>query len=267
MLALYPAIAGAGIIISIISILKKSPFFNYIGILLALYGGLKSVEFFAPPLPGQIIVMYMATFVFAFIIYFSIREDQFKAFLSPMKTILADDKMRFMRIPIVYIMIPVLIGFITYDRVKPKLEPPASARIVHPEPPTSIDFRGKSIKVLGRENPLRIDKTNLADNREKGKKIYYQNCFYCHGDDLDGNGHFADAFNPRPLPFRGTDTIAQLPVGFVFYRIAKGWTTLPAGSTPWDSSMPPFENFLTEKEIWQVILFIYDATGNKPRTM
>ncbi|RJQ43563.1 MAG: cytochrome c [Nitrospiraceae bacterium] len=267
MLTIYPVIAGAGIIISIISAKKKAPFYNYIGILMAMYGGLKSVEFFAPPLPGQVILMYMAMSVFTFIIYFSIREEQFQAFLRPMRTVLADDSKRIPRILIMYILLPVLAGFITYGKVMPKLAPPATARIVHPEPPASITYRGKSINILGIENPLRKDEAAMAVHIEAGKKVYYQNCFYCHGDDLDGNGHFADAFNPRPLPFRGTDTIAQLPEGFVFYRIAKGWTTLPAGSTPWDSSMPSFEHLLTEEEAWQVTLFIYEATGNKPRKM
>jgi len=52
----------------------------------------------------------------------------------------------------------------------------------------------------------------------------------------------------------------------VFWRVAKGWTGLPAGATPWDSAMPAFENLLTQDQIWKVILYIYDATGNKPRT-
>jgi mono/diheme cytochrome c family protein len=265
MLNIYPVIAGAGIIISVISALRKAPFFNYIGILISIYGGLKSVEFFAPPLPGQVILMYMAMSVFTFLIYFSIKEDQFEAFLRPMKTVLADDNKKILRVLIVYILIPVLAGFITYGKVKPKLEPPVSARIVHPEPPASISFRGESMKMLGVENPVRKDEANFKKHIEEGKRIYYQDCFYCHGDDLDGNGHFADAFNPRPLPFRGTDTIAQLPESFVFYRIAKGWTTLPAGSTPWDSAMPAFDELLTREEIWQVTLFIYEATGNTPR--
>jgi hypothetical protein len=29
--------------------------------------------------------------------------------------------------------------------------------------------------------------------------------------------------------------------------------------------MPAFENFLTVEEVWQVTLFIYEATGNVPR--
>ena len=30
--------------------------------------------------------------------------------------------------------------------------------------------------------------------------------------------------------------------------------------------MPQWENFLSEREIWTVILFLYDQTGWKPRT-
>lgn len=265
MLNIYPIIAGAGIIISIISAIKKAPFFNYIGILMAMYGGLKCVEFFAPPLPAQVILMYMAMSVFTFLIYFTIKEDQFESFLRPMKTVLADDNKVILRVLIVYILIPILVGYITYGKVKPKLDPPVSARIVHPEPPTSIYFKGKKIKIIGLKNPLRKDLYSLKSHIEEGKKIYFQNCFYCHGAELAGKGLFAEVFNLRPLPFKGADTIAQLPESFVFYRIAKGWKTLPAGSTPWDSSMPAFEDFLTEEEVWKVVLYIYDASGNQPR--
>ncbi len=267
MLELYPIIAGAGIVIAIISALKKSPFFNYIGILMAIYGGLKSVEYFAPPLPGQIIVMYMAMSVFTFLVYFSIKEDQFHAFLRPMKSVLADENQAVLRVLIVFIAIPLFAGYITYGKVKPQLEPPVSARIVHPEPPSSIYFAGKKIKIIGLKNPLKEDAHSLESHIEEGKKIYFQSCFYCHGANLAGNGMFAEVFNLRPLPFKGADTIAQLPESFVFYRIAKGWKTLPPGSTPWDSSMPAFEDFLTEDEVWQVVLYIYEASGNQPREM
>lgn len=265
MLLTYPIIAGAGITISIISALRKSPFFNYIGILMIIYGGLKSVEFFTPPLPNQIIIMYMVMSVFTLFIYFSIKEEQFKAFLRPMKSILADDNKKFLRVLIVYILVPIIAGFITYGKVKPRLNPPVSARIVHPEPPTEIYFKDKKMKILGIKNPLRKDEYSLKAHIEDGKKIYFQNCFYCHGANLDGKGLFADVYNVRPLPFKGTDTIAQLPESFVFYRVAKGWKTLPSGSTPWDSSMPAFEDFLSEDEIWKVVLYIYEASGNVPR--
>lgn len=266
MVKIYPVVFLVGLFISFVSMLKKSPFFNFIGIQIAIYGLLKSASLVMPPLPGQVIVMYMAMSIFSFLIYFSIQEETFQAFLKPMKSVLADEDKRVLRVVLVFIAIPLLAGYITYAKVKPSYVPPVTARIVHPEPPQEIDFRGKKIRILGLENPLREEKDKLKDYLEEGKRIYYQNCFFCHGDDLDGKGHFAQAFNPPPLPFRGTDTIAQLPESFVFWRIAKGWTGLPPGSMPWDSAMPAFENILTEKQIWEVILFIYEATGNKPRT-
>ncbi len=263
---IFPIITLIGLAIAVTAAFKKSPFFNFIGILILIYGALKSLGFLMPPLPGQVIVMYMIMMFFAFLVYFSIQDETLRAFLEPMRTVLADDDKKLLRVIIVFILIPLLAAYITYVKVKPTFEPPVSGRITHPEPPAEIDFKGKTIKILGLENPLRKDAANLARNIEEGKEIYYKNCFFCHGDDLDGKGNFAQAFNPPPPPFRGTDTIAQLPESYVFWRIAKGWRGLPAGSHPWDSAMPSFEDFLEEDAIWKVILFIYDATGNKPRT-
>lgn len=262
----FPIITIIGLAIALVSVRKKSPFFNFVGILVAIYGGLKSLALIMPPLPGQVIVMFMITSFFAFLIFFSIQDDTLKAFLEPMRAVLVDDDKKIPRIVIVYILIPVLAGYITYAEVKPAFEPPLPARIFHPEPPSEIDFKGNTIKILGLENPLQKDSANLSKYAEEGKVIYFQNCFFCHGADLDGRGQFAQAFNPPPPPFRGTDTIAQLPESYVFWRIAKGWRGLPAGATPWDSAMPAFEDMLTEEQIWKAILYIYDATGNKPRT-
>jgi mono/diheme cytochrome c family protein len=263
---LYPFIMFAGLVISLIAVSKKSPFFNFIGILIAIYGGLKSMSLVMPPLPGQVVVMFMIMSFFAFLIYFSIQDETLKAFLEPMRSVLADEDRKVLRILIVYILIPLLAGYLTYVKVRPSYEAPLSARITHPEPSSEIDLKGKTIRILGLENPLRKDLAQLSKFVEEGKEIYYKNCFFCHGDDLDGKGNFAQAFNPPPPPFKGIDTIAQLPESYVFWRIAKGWRGLPAGAHPWDSAMPSFEDFLTEEEIWKVSLFIYSASDNKPRT-
>jgi len=271
MMQIFPIVAAVGLLIAIVSAMKKSPFFNFVGNIIFIYGLLKSLALIMPALPSQVMMMYMCMSVFSFLIYFSIKDETFKALLEPMRAVLADDNKKVMRILIVFLALPLFAGYMTYSKVKPQYEPPVSARITHPEPPSTIDFKSKSgeiktIDILGLENPVRKDTANLAKNTEEGKKIYYRNCFFCHGDDLDGRGHIAQAYNPLPLPLRGGDTIAQLPESFVFFRIAKGWQGLPAGSSPWNSAMPAFENFLTETEIWQVSLFIYEATGNKPRT-
>jgi mono/diheme cytochrome c family protein len=263
---LFPIFTLIGVATAIASVRRKSPFFNFVGILIAIYGGLKSLSLIMPPLPGQVIVMFMILFFLSFLIYFSIQDETLKAFLQPVRAVLADEDKKIPRIVIVYLLIPLLAGYLTYVKVAPTFEPPLSARITHPEPPSEIDFKGNTIRILGLENPLRTDAANFSNYVQEGKVVYFQNCFFCHGADLDGRGNFAQTFNPPPPPFRGTDTIAQLPESYVFWRIAKGWRGLPAGATPWDSAMPAFEDMLTQEQIWKAILYIYDATGNKPRT-
>src|SRR5512135_1062399 len=103
---IFPVITIIGLAIAVVSSLKKSPFFNFIGILLAVYGGLKSLAFIMPPLPGQVVVMFMILSFFAFLIYFSIQDETLKAFLEPMRAVLADDDKKVLRMAIVYVLIP-----------------------------------------------------------------------------------------------------------------------------------------------------------------
>jgi mono/diheme cytochrome c family protein len=58
---------------------------------------------------------------------------------------------------------------------------------------------------------------------------------------------------------------ASITESFVFWRIAKGGPGLPREGTPWNSAMPAWEDFLSEDEIWAVILYLYDHSGFQPR--
>ena len=136
---------------------------------------------------------------------------------------------------------------------------------MHPAPPASIQFRGKEINISGVENPLRKDAAAFARHVAAGHDTYIRNCVYCHGDNLDGKGHFAYGFNPPPANFQDPGTIAMLQEAYLFWRIAKGGPGLPKESTPWNSVMPAWEERLTEEQIWQVIMFLYDFTGQQPR--
>ena len=55
----FPIITILGLAIAITSGRKKAPFFQFIGILISIYGGLKSMSLVMPPLPGQVVVMFM----------------------------------------------------------------------------------------------------------------------------------------------------------------------------------------------------------------
>ena len=119
------------------------------------------------------------------------------------------------------------------------------------------------------ENPYRelkeSDPAAFAAHNENGRRVYYENCVYCHGDDMAGDGIFAHGFDPIPANFQNPTTIAMLQESYLFWRIAKGAPGLPDESTPWASAMPAWELFLTEEEIWDVIIFLYEYTDSEPR--
>jgi mono/diheme cytochrome c family protein len=149
------------------------------------------------------------------------------------------------------------------------LQPPFFPRTVHPGSPSQIMVHDKAIDVDAGENPFRrLETSNPEEFRthvENGRQVYYRNCVFCHGDDLSGNGMFVHGLDPIPTNFADAGTIAQLSETFLFWRIAKGGPGLPEEGHPWATAMPAWENFLTEEEMWEVILFLYDFTGQRPR--
>ena len=143
-------------------------------------------------------------------------------------------------------------------------------RTIHPAPPGKFKAYGKSFNLSTLENPFRkLEKENPAEFQKavkEGGNVYIQNCQYCHGDKLDGNGPYASGLNPTPLNFQDVGTIAQLQESFLFWRIATGGPGLPAEAAPWISAMPVWQDYLTADEIWKVILYLYNYTGRQPRS-
>ena len=217
-----------------------------------------------PPAPFSVLAEYMAIILLATLVYVSADSDSWRAFLRPLRATLVDGDKRSLRV-VLMIVIPVLLGYYAYTQAAAKPQAPAELRAVHPAPPASIQLRGKEIQISGVENPLRKDQANVARHVAAGGEIYIRNCMYCHGDNLDGKGHFAHGFNPPPANFQDPGTIAMLQEAFLFWRVAKGGPGLPRESTPWNSVMPAWEDRLTEEQIWQVIMYLYDATGQQPR--
>lgn len=216
------------------------------------------------PVPTSVIVQYMLTVLVAILLYVSADEERWRRFRQPIRRTMADPDRRGLRTALL-VAVPLLVGWLAYQGVKPSFGAPATLRSIHPAPPTRITFRGRSLHIQGLRNPLRRS-GSLDEAYERGSRIYVENCVPCHGDRLDGQGHYAHAFNPVPLTFRGTETINQLQESYVFWRIAKGGPGLPAEGAPWSSAMPAWEEILTEEEIWAVIVFLYAQSGTTPRT-
>jgi mono/diheme cytochrome c family protein len=215
------------------------------------------------PVPQSVVLQYMLTALVVVLIFVSDDEARWQRFQEPIRAALVNPGLRWVRAGLL-VLVPGLVGFATWRLARPTVDAPLQLRSIHPAPPAQLTLRGRTIKLTGLENPLRTRGDSLEHYRT-GRRIYYQNCLPCHGDLLDGNGHFAHGFSPAPLAFNDPGTIAQLTESFVFWRIAKGGPGLPREGTPWNSAMPAWEDFLTEDEIWAVITFLYAQSGFQPR--
>ena len=245
----------------------KHPFWQSLIILAIAY---VVIAYGIPMLPGStlvpksVVMQYMLTVLAGVLLWVSDSEERWVRFKEPIHAVLVEPGLKNVRNTLLG-AVPLLIGFLTFKQVQATVSAPPNLRSIHPAPPATITFRGKSMTLTGLENPLRHE-GDKAEHLKLGKAVYYQNCMPCHGDFMDGQGHYAHGFNPIPLNFQDVGTIAQLTESFVFWRVAKGGPGLPREATPWNSAMPAWEDFLTENEIWAVILFLYEQTGHHPRT-
>jgi hypothetical protein len=242
-----------------------------------------------PPIPFSVRAIYATMTLIGIFMWISSTEEAWQDFRRPIIKV-ADSTSGgtwILKIAIV-IILPFLVGWLGYNSMKPNVDEPIELRTVHPAPPASTKVHGKTVVLQTASSPFRVDdKGQYSDHIQnthqegnpwdekappylqyvrEGGQIFFQNCHFCHGDNLNGRGMFAYAFNPIPANFTDPGTIAQLQETFVFWRVAKGGIGLPREGFPWASVMPPWEQHLTTDEIWKVILFEYWHTGYYPRT-
>ncbi len=249
-------------------------------------------KFLYPPIPFTLLAMYMGIITIAILLYISLDESSFDEFKHPLSAMLHGTRPphKLSRY-VTFTAVPLLLAFGTYDKLLPKFAEPIELRTVHPAPPASINVHNKILTLQTAESPFRVGEDGkylkvgdegkyhgqnpfaenapqFLKNVREGGQVFFgtAGCFLCHGDNLDGKGPFAYAFNPIPANFADPGTIAQLQETFVFWRVSKGGPGVPRETFPWASAMPPWEKHLTTDEIWKVILFEYWHTGFFPRS-
>jgi mono/diheme cytochrome c family protein len=223
---------------------------------------------FTAPIPSSVVSIYMGIVSIALLAYVSSSEERRGEVAGPLVRFMTDKRYTAFLVAAV-VAIPALAAANVYVKMNVPLEPPFYARTVHPASPSEITVHDKPIDLDAGQNPFRrLETSNPAEFRthaENGRRIYYQNCVFCHGDTMAGNGMFVQGLDPIPTNFTDQGTIAMLRDTFLFWRISKGGPGLPEEGGPWASAMPAWENFLKEEEIWEVITFLYDFTGQRPR--
>ena len=221
---------------------------------------------FAAPIPSSVISIYMGIVSLAVLAYMSSSRERREEVSRPLVRFMTEKRYTpFLAATVV--ALPVLAAANVYVRMNAPLQPPYFARTVHPASPSEITVHDKKIDLDAGDNPFRqLEKSNPQEFRqhvENGRRVYYRNCVFCHGDNMSANGMFAHGLDPIPTNFH--DTIPQLRETFLFWRISKGGPGLPEEGGPWDTAMPAWENFLKEDEMWDAILFLYDFTELRPR--
>ncbi|NIL99690.1 MAG: c-type cytochrome, partial [Acidobacteria bacterium] len=191
-----------------------------------------------------------------------------ESFTGPIIRLVTDPGRRMMFV-VVLIAVPAVAAINVWAKMNVPLEAPAFGRTIHPAPPATITVHENDINLTTADNPYRHLETDDPEafkaHVENGRRVYFQNCFYCHGDGLAGDGMFAHGLNPIPTNFTDQGIMPQLQESFLFWRISKGGPGMPEEGGPWDSAMPAWENFLTEEEMWDVVMFLADFTGYTAR--
>ena len=223
---------------------------------------------FTVPIPASVVSLYMGIVTLAIVAYMSSSEERRDEVSRPLVRFMTDKRYTAFLVATV-VAIPALAAANVYVKMNVPLEPPLFSRTIHPASPSEITVHDKKIDLDAGENPfLPLQTSNPEEFRkhvENGRRVYYRNCVFCHGDNMTGNGMFVHGLDPIPTNFSDQGAIAMLRDSFLFWRIAKGGPGLPEEGAPWDSAMPAWEKLLKEDEIWEAILFLYDFTGQKPR--
>jgi mono/diheme cytochrome c family protein len=225
---------------------------------------------FAVPVPGSVVKLYMAIVTLSLFTYVTSSRDRQEQFLRPIVDLVTNPRRR-LALGAVVALLPLLAAFNVNRKLSVPLQAPAFGRTVHPAPPDKVTVHEKEIDLVAGHNPYRELETSdpeaFARHLANGRRVYYQNCFFCHGDGMAGDGMFAHALNPIPSNFTDPGVLPMLQESFLFWRISKGGPGLPEEGGPWDTAMPAWESFLTEEEMWDVVLFLYDFNGYRPRAL
>lgn len=223
------------------------------------------------PVPAHLLwTIYMPIVLLVMLLFVSASEESWREFQRPLRELILEQD----RAAVIWTRrvisfgFPLLAGLFAYLQVRPQVSAPPELRSVHPAPPSRLTLDGDSIDLRTAVNPYR-DPAGTPDPAAlaEGKAIYGQYCVFCHGDNLAGNGLFAGRLRPRPADFTDPGTIAQLQESYLFWRIATGGPGLPPEAKGWNSAMPAWEGTLRADQVWKVILYLYEATGQQPRAL
>jgi len=210
------------------------------------------------PVPAFVRGIYMMCALAGAYVYLSSDEQRWEFFLGPIVRLFHFEPGAARRHQLVVLaVVPLLSGWVAWQRAMPRTRTPAVIRVPHPAMPDQYSAL---------DNPLRaLPEEQLRVAEREGTVLYQKNCRPCHGTKVDGNGPLARGLRLQPIDFTDPGTIATVVEAYNLWRIHEGGPGLPGIATPWNSAMPGWKDELDDDAIWRIITAEYRIAGTEPR--
>lgn len=305
-LQFFVELAGLTLVLSGLSLVLSragmpvNKFWKAVGLFISIFLYLKYRVY--PPMPFSVLATYVVVTLAAILLWVSSSEEDWQDFRRPIIDVLDAEAISTKVIRAGFLVfLPFLAGLLTWNQMTKIIEEPIELRTVGPAPPASFQLHGKEIVLQTAQSPYRVNRKGLYDPHymtqqvlepstgrmieigkqedlwdsvddryliavREGGHIYFQECVFCHGGNLNGRGSLSHSLWPPPTNFTDPGTIAQLQESYAFWRTASGGINIPNEGFPWASTMPRMEEHLSVDDIWKVVLFSYWHSGWVPRT-
>lgn len=217
-----------------------------------------------PVIPASVMMVYLFTIAVGTLLAATSTEAGRRALFDPIVDLYANPR-RATGCNAIILLISALGAWLAFSAAAPGESAPPRVRAAHPAPPAQAALWGVTRVLQNLTSPYQPGSAERARAAARGKEIYFQNCVFCHGAALAGDGQWRVAFDPAPTDFAGGDSIVLLSEGYLFWRIGSGGAGLPPEGAPWDSAMPAWDRMISAEDAWSVIALLYDHTGQSPR--
>jgi mono/diheme cytochrome c family protein len=97
----------------------------------------------------------------------------------------------------------------------------------------------------------RADEPSLTKEQALGKRIYLQDCVFCHGLKGQGKGMASALLDPKPRNFTDAAGMSKLPVETIVKAVTEGGDAVEASPV-----MPSFGQQLSAKQIRAVVAYL-----------
>jgi len=105
-----------------------------------------------------------------------------------------------------------------------------------------------------REVPVPSDRLASAQARERGRRLFLENCALCHGVNADGHGVRREGLSTPPRDFTDPNTRRTLSPRRMFYAIREGVR---------GTAMPSWKS-LDEGAAWDLVAYLRSVAPGEP---